>query len=202
MLIIKPQLQHKGEEDVSSFLTMWPGTLTYFKMENRMPGMNTTWAQQGQWIVPYIPQHPLLQSPSLEDIVTQKEVTMNETNDLFTAVLYHNETFCLKAPAPLSEWGLSHLIATLITTFCVNVSNICTWNLSEWSQSPEPSYVRMRHHLILSLLVSEWHMTWAWTSLCQNETNHLSLSLPVSEWDKSLEFWSSCFSPPDTQFSA
>ncbi len=50
MLGIEPQLQHKGGEDVSSFVTMWPGTLTYFKMENRMPGMNTTWALQGPWI--------------------------------------------------------------------------------------------------------------------------------------------------------
>ncbi len=49
MLVIKPQLQHKGGEDVSSFVTTWPGTLTYFKMENRMPGMNTTWAPQGPW---------------------------------------------------------------------------------------------------------------------------------------------------------
>ncbi len=47
MLGIKPQLQHKGGEDVSSFLTTRPGTLTYFKMENRMPGMNITWAPAG-----------------------------------------------------------------------------------------------------------------------------------------------------------
>ncbi len=33
----------------TSFVTTWPGTLTYFKMENRMPGMNTTWALQGPW---------------------------------------------------------------------------------------------------------------------------------------------------------
>ncbi len=41
MLGIKPQLQHKGGEDVASFVTTWPGMLTYFKMENRMPWMNT-----------------------------------------------------------------------------------------------------------------------------------------------------------------
>ncbi len=56
MLVIKPQLQHKGGEDISSFVTMWPGTLTYFKMENRMPGMNTTWAPKGPW-KGHWPQH-------------------------------------------------------------------------------------------------------------------------------------------------
>ncbi len=49
MLGIKLQLQHKGGEDVSSFVTTWHGTLTYFKMENRMPRMKTTWALQGPW---------------------------------------------------------------------------------------------------------------------------------------------------------
>ncbi len=48
MLGMKPQLQYKSEEDVSSFVTMWTGTFTYFKMENQMPGMNTTtWAMCG-----------------------------------------------------------------------------------------------------------------------------------------------------------
>ncbi len=51
MLVIKLQLQHKGGEDVSSFVTMCPGTLTYFKMENRMPGMNTTWAHEKRYHV-------------------------------------------------------------------------------------------------------------------------------------------------------
>ncbi len=60
MLVIKPQLQHKGGEDVSPFVITWPGTLTYFKMENRMPGMNTTWAPQGPWtgaITLFPPKH-------------------------------------------------------------------------------------------------------------------------------------------------
>ncbi len=47
MLGIKPQLQHKGGEDVSSFVTHVTWNVNSFEMENRMPGMNTTWAPQG-----------------------------------------------------------------------------------------------------------------------------------------------------------
>ncbi len=43
MLRIKPQLQHKGGEDVSSFVTTWPGTLTHSKWRTGCLG----WTQHG-----------------------------------------------------------------------------------------------------------------------------------------------------------
>ncbi len=43
MLGIKPQLQHKGGEDVSSFVTQWPGTLTHSKWRTGCLG----WTQHG-----------------------------------------------------------------------------------------------------------------------------------------------------------
>ncbi len=43
MLGIKQQLQHKGGEDVSSFVTMWPGTLNHSKWRTGCLG----WTQHG-----------------------------------------------------------------------------------------------------------------------------------------------------------
>ncbi len=43
---IKPQLRHKGGEDVL-FCNHVTWNVNLFKMENWMPGMNTTWAPQG-----------------------------------------------------------------------------------------------------------------------------------------------------------
>ncbi len=43
MLGIKPQLQHKGGEDVLSFVTTWPGTLTHSKWRTGWLG----WTQHG-----------------------------------------------------------------------------------------------------------------------------------------------------------